>query len=277
MEHQTILVESMEDLNRFETIIEGQTLLTFDLEGIRLSRTGQPTLATIGAERDGLVIVFLFDLFDETLVCYHEQMAMIKTVLENSSVIKIVHDCRQDSDALNEFLGITLAGVMDTSVYDMLIRQSNIRLNLNRTLESYDCGVNELRTKPADFYVNNPRYWATRPLTEEQKECASADVSFLFQLRDRIMSRVADPAAAQASSEKAADEYRSLRFLIDVDVEPSRIALVIGKKHAGIEKIRNESGAVVNCNGTTFRILAKDQRTADSAHKMILAKLKAKH
>jgi ribonuclease D len=278
MEHETIFVQSREDLDRFESIIDGQTSVAFDVEGIRLSRTGAPTLATLGIHADGAVVIFLFDLFVKDNVDYYDdQIAILRNVLQDLSVIKIIHDCRNDSDALNEYFGIALRGIMDTSVYDMFIRGSNFRQSLNNTLKSYDCDVNELRDKPKDFYVNNPRYWANRPLSQEQIKCASADVSFLFQLRERILSRSSlDLEVVQAASERAADEFRSLRFLLDIDVPAAQMGLVIGKNRAGIEKIRKETGALVNDYGTGFRILAKDDLTAQLAKKMIVTRFKGR-
>jgi ribonuclease D len=277
MEHETVFIQSREDLDRFSSILDGQTSVTFDVEGIRLSRTGAPTLATFGVQADGVVVVFVIDLFVKDAEYYNDQIAILKNILEDLSVTKIIHDCRNDSDALNEFFKIKLRGIMDTSVYDMSIRGSSFRQSLNNTLKSYDCEVNELRDKPKDFYVNNPRYWATRPLSEEQIECASADVSFLFQLRERILPRLSlDLEVVQAASERAADEFRSLRFMENVDVPKELMGLVFGKNCAGIEKIRTETGALVNNYGTGFRILARDDRTAQLAKKMIVARSKGR-
>ena len=273
MGHETILVQSREDLDRFASIIDGQTIVTFDVEGIRLSRTGAPTLATFGVQADGVVIVFVFDLFVSSVDYFNDQIAIIKNILQDLSIIKIIHDCRNDSDALNEFFQITLRGIMDTSVYDMLIRKEKFRQNLNNTLKSYDCDVNDLRNKPKDFYVNNPTYWAERPLTEEQIKCASADVSFLFQLRERILSRLPqNHDIIRAASERAADEFRSMRCLIDIDVPEEKMGSVFGKNRAVIKKIQKETGALVNGYGTGFRVLAKDDRSAEAAKKMILAR-----
>jgi ribonuclease D len=277
MEHETVFIQSREDLDRFSSILDGQTSVTFDVEGIRLSRTGAPTLATFGVQADGVVVVFVIDLFVKDAEYYNDQIAILKNILEDLSVTKIIHDCRNDSDALNEFFKIKLRGIMDTSVYDMSIRGSSFRQSLNNTLKSYDCEVNELRDKPKDFYVNNPRYWATRPLSEEQIECASADVSFLFQLHERILPRLSlDLEVVQAASERAADEFRSLRFMENVDVPKEVMGLVFGKNCAGIEKIRTETGALVNNYGTGFRILARDDRTAQLAKKMIVARSKGR-
>ena len=277
MGHETILVQSREDLDRFASIIDGQTIVTFDVEGIRLSRTGAPTLATFGVQADGVVIVFVFDLFVSSVDYFNDQIAIIKNILQDLSIIKIIHDCRNDSDALNEFFQITLRGIMDTSVYDMLIRKEKFRQNLNNTLKSYDCDVNDLRNKPKDFYVNNPTYWAERPLTEEQIKCASADVSFLFQLRERILSRLPlNHDIIRAASERAADEFRSMRCLIDIDVPEEKMGSVFGKNRAVIKKIQKETGALVNDYGTGFRVLAKDDRSAEAAKKMILARFEGR-
>ncbi len=47
----------------------------------------------------------------------------LKSLMENSSVVKVIHDCRQDSAALFYQLQIRLDNVFDTQVPPLLTHQ----------------------------------------------------------------------------------------------------------------------------------------------------------
>lgn len=83
-----------------------------DCEGVDLSREGKICLVQV-ATLEGKV--FLFDVLDkrrdDPLVC------ILRTILEDEQVTKIIHDCRMDSDALWHLLGIRLENVHDTSMW----------------------------------------------------------------------------------------------------------------------------------------------------------------
>ena len=233
---------------------------------------------TIGVSSEAAVTVYLFDLLDESCkVLYDRQIGLLKGFLEDASVIKIIHDCRQDSDSLNEFFHITLRGVFDTSVYHMSILGLPSRNNLNDTLRNYSCKVNSAR-HDRDFYITHPNYWAERPLTAAHIACAAADVSSLFDLHERMLShpffedgsvRLDD---IRAKSERALDEFRSLRFEGTVGVPQHKLGLVIGKGGSVINSLQQLSGAMISKNLTGFKILGKDKETVERAKKMILSK-----
>lgn len=270
--HQTTLIANHDDLDEFASAIEDEKLVVFDAEGVNLSREGKATLAAVGLNKEGRIKVFLFDLFDDKVEYYARQVSSLKSILEDASVTKIIHDCRQDSDSFNEFLKIKLTVVFDTSVYNMKIQDTEKRENLNNTLMRYDCPINSNR-KPRDFYQLNPNYWASRPLTEDQIACAAADVTSLFLLREKLIAKI-PPGKENAfaiSSENAVDGFRSLRFTTDVSVRQTQMGKVIGTGGCGIANIERQTGACLSRNsGNCFYVMAKDQKTLDSAKKMIL-------
>ena len=52
--------------------------------------------------------------------------SVVKKLFENPSKVKILHDCRQDSVALFEILGIKIQNVFDTSGFDVYLCQKSI-------------------------------------------------------------------------------------------------------------------------------------------------------
>ena len=111
------------DLDRFIAAIKGEDTLAFDVGGVNLSRMGIPTYCTVGINTARLlrVSVFLFYLNDDATRYQRRQMSTLRGFLEDPNVIKIIHDCRQDSDTLYEFFQIQIRIVFDTSVYNFKI------------------------------------------------------------------------------------------------------------------------------------------------------------
>lgn len=87
-----------------------QAIISFDCEGINLGAKGRLTLVEIGTTRGE---AFIFDL----LACPDMvQDGGLRALLENENVIKIIHDCRNDSMNLYIQFNILLKNVFDTQV-----------------------------------------------------------------------------------------------------------------------------------------------------------------
>ena len=182
-------ISGCDKLDVFIDAIKGKNTLNFDVEGVNLSRTGQPTLCSVGIDFLFHVHVFVFDISDIAAEHQRRQINTLKTLLEATTISKIIHDCRQDSDSLNEFFGIRIVNVFDTSVYNVEIKGTSQRDNLNNTLAAYDCPINPNRHNKA-FYEERPNYWLERPLTAEQIIIAAQDVTSLFLLREGILQGI---------------------------------------------------------------------------------------
>lgn len=87
-----------------------QVVISFDCEGINLGSKGQLTLLEIGTTRGE---AFIFDV----LTCPELITdGGLKTLLESENVIKVIHDCRNDSANLFNQYNIVLKNVFDTQV-----------------------------------------------------------------------------------------------------------------------------------------------------------------
>lgn len=279
MANQPILIRDLEDLIFFETALDGKDSVAFDAEGVRMSRTGTATVLSLAVSTGDDVHVFIFDLLADVGSDFHIRViGTLKRVLEDINIIKIVHDCRQDSDALNTFYGIKLASVFDTSLYNVRVSNLQFRENLNNTLERYNCTINPVRNKPTDHYVTHPTYWADRPLTEEQIEWASGDVASLFELRDKLSLAVqADQSdIIKKASEDSASEFRSLSCHEFVTIETSLIGKVIGKKGVVLHNIEIQSGTSISGRPNGFLVLADTKAKISNAKAMIIKKANQK-
>lgn len=272
------LVTSREELDVFLTQVMDKTLITLDAEGVDLSRVGTLELISIGfQDEDKITKVYLFDLSPATRTSELQvaQIAVLKQVLECPDILKIIHDCHQDSDALNAQLGIKLTNVFDTLVWNKLITKASSGMKLNDTLQYYNCAINEERVTMKDIYKINPAFWAQRPLTSEMLAYASGDVAVLFDLHQAMLQRTeADPElqeAAQLQCQIAVTEYRNCAFQEFVVVPAERRGKVIGRQGAGIRVIESYSGAfVAKCNDEGFLLLATDAKKLAKAKKKVL-------
>jgi exonuclease 3'-5' domain-containing protein 1 len=271
------LVASLVDLDYFQQLVKNQLVIAFDAEGVNLSRLGDLTVVSIGVRTRQSVHVFLFDMITDDIELKTSQLTALKVILEDSSVEKIVHDCRQDSDALFTQADITLTNVFDSSIYVMRANKLERRLNLNNSLKLHDCLVNENRDDSHNIYKDNPTFWNTRPLTPFMIQYASKDVASLFDLRDKLLVLLAETqtteefVAIQTESNKVISEYRGLTLYELVPVPPGCIGCIIGKGGAGIAKIEKRSGAMLSCClEDSFLVLGDTQSKINKAkHEMM--------
>ena len=261
VEDHITVVSGCDKLVDFLDAIKGKTIVTFDVEGVNLSRIGRPTLCSVGINSSDHVNVFVFDISDETAEHQKMQIRILRDFLESTTITKIIHDCRQDSDSLNEFFGIRIVNVFDTSVYNMEIKGSSQRDNLNNTLASYDCPINPDRHNKA-FYKKRPNYWLERPLTAEQITSAAQDVTSLFLLRERILHHMNNVRnyrqnEIRKASEEAISEFREKRFVHYMAMPESKLWFNIGTSRIRLRDIETQSNTAVSARTKAgFLILA---------------------
>lgn len=282
------LLLTVDDLNQFKEAISGQKLVAFDAEGVDLSRAGKVTLISIGVLVEGGVHVFLIDTIHEDLKLRDELLLLAKSLLEDPDVIKIVHDCRQDSDALYRALTppISLTSVFDTQVWSMKLSRTTGRDNLNNALTKFNCGVtNAARTSHSDMksmYAADYAVWQRRPLTPALTRYASQDVCHLFNLREKILERVMAIMPGEldriaAASNDAVDDFRSLECVGFASVPASKRGLVIGKGGSTIASIEASSGAIMCCPFAldSWLILSDDESKIKKAQALVHNKVSA--
>lgn len=114
-------------------------LLAVDCEGSNLGREGTLTLVQVASESD----VMLFDILNLRSAAFS---LGLRRLLEDSSVIKVMHDCRRDVDALQQLFGVHVNNVFDTQVaFAVLCRQemsaTPLPASLNTVLRKYARGA----------------------------------------------------------------------------------------------------------------------------------------
>ncbi|CAK9102328.1 Ribonuclease D (RNase D) [Durusdinium trenchii] len=174
--------------------------IALDCEGVRLGRFGRLSLMQMQDE-DGQVM--LCDALRPGIV------EAFRPLLESPSVVKVIHDCREDSSALYHQHGIGLRGIFDTQVAHASLERAAGR-------EAYQASASELLQKylnidPDDselksLMLEDPQLWGRRPLSKALVSYAVRSVAYLLPLHELLMEKTNEIAEASA----LAADYRFL-------------------------------------------------------------------
>jgi ribonuclease D len=227
--------------------IEKSSRVAFDCEGVNLCRAGSIELISLCIEGHTSE-VYLVDVSLKTAgggvpTFRANRVAALKTLFEADNVLKIIHDCRMDCDALYHLLGIQLTNVHDTSSYHYAINGQEDK-GLNDVLERHNIRVNTVRDKT--IYRRDPAFWSRRPLTRQMIDWASSDVDKLLELATQQ-----DMACNMNPGRKAVAQQHSIKYTTVVrDMQLQR----------GL-KVMVPIGRFIGTGGTTLRSLQKRTNT----------------
>ncbi|KAK5638366.1 hypothetical protein RI129_012661 [Pyrocoelia pectoralis] len=159
---------------------DDKVVVGFDCEGINLGLKGQLTLMQIATMSGS---IYIFDLIS----CPAMIEAGLRCLLESPNIIKIMHDCRNDSVNLYQQFNIILESVFDTqAAHSVLSFQESGRavykaksIALNALCEFYNAPVNPMKEQLKNIYRRDQKFWSRRPLSKDMILYAAADVSSL--------------------------------------------------------------------------------------------------
>lgn len=221
-------------------VFEDARIVALDIEGVDLGRDGQISLVQVAASPEAC---FLLDLLhktkDDPLVKW------LRTILESDDILKIIHDCRMDADALRHILGIELRNVHDTSCWHLKLT-GKVDSNLNTVLTENSIRPNVQRD--SSVYAQNHAFWATRPLTPTMVEWAVGDIHGIFQLHARQIA-ASTPACALEAKALSDDYVDSARSCDVARVTVRNIGMFIGRAGANIRSLQKASNTLVYPRG----------------------------
>lgn len=202
IQQTTVVVNTRECLRIVEDIMnprrppaDGKIVISFDCEGVNLGMKGQLTLLQIGTMSGQS---YLFDLCTcPSLI----QAGGLQVLLENENVVKVIHDCRNDSVNLYNQFGIVLNNIFDTQAAHAILQFQETgkpvykvkNVNLNALCELYGAPCNLLKEQLKNIYRRDQRYWSRRPLTRDMLIYASSDVLSLVPQIYNAMSKLIKP------------------------------------------------------------------------------------
>ena len=212
--------------------------VAFDCEGVSLSRLGSVELVSVYFASSSEV--FLVDLGGKVDA---EILKAVKDLMEDSNVVKVIHDSRMDSDSLFHLHGISLKSIHDTSCFHAQITGRE-DVNLNDTLQYYGISPNDIRDK--NVYRFNPAFWATRPLTSKMIEWAASDVDRLVDVATKQLDRIgeSDRVRALRLSQEYVKSARDMKVIQGLRVTIN-IGRFIGKRGANLRSLQRRTGTLI--------------------------------
>lgn len=184
---EAVLIDSQSKAQECLPELLGARLLGVDCEGVALGRWGRLCLCQIATTER----VYLFDTLREGIV------DTIRPVLESGSVVKVMHDCREDASALLSQFDVTLTNVFDSQVaHTMLLEQRTARpfqISLNELLKTTLQLENEEQVPLGEKMREDPNVWFYRPLREDLMQYAVQDVRYLPLLHRHLCDSLGDP------------------------------------------------------------------------------------
>lgn len=106
--------------------------VSVDCEGVNLGRNGSLEILTVCFEAQPHA-VFLVDFNGANR--NSPRIAAAKKLLESENVVKIIHDCRKDCDALYQLFGIQMKNIHDTSYFHQVAHGDKASLKVFMALQ----------------------------------------------------------------------------------------------------------------------------------------------
>ena len=211
--------------------------VAFDCEGVNLSRVGSVELVSICFPSKD---VFLIDFGGNTC---SKIVKKVKDLFESDEVVKIIHDCRMDCDALFHLHGIKVINVHDTSCFHHIITGMENK-NLNDVLSFNGICLNSDRDK--SVYKHNPSFWAARPLTTKMIDWASSDVDKLFKLSNIQLDRISSSTSRSKAIAKSAEFASVARNMkIRTGLKVRNVGIFIGRGGANIRRLEKRTDTLI--------------------------------
>uniref|UniRef100_A0A8D9F5I6 Transcriptional activator protein Pur-alpha n=1 Tax=Cacopsylla melanoneura TaxID=428564 RepID=A0A8D9F5I6_9HEMI len=191
IENSASAQKAIEEISKFEEI-------GFKLHGCMYGLTGKISiLAVIVPSGD----IFLFDMIKYPTLFTATNLG---SIFQSEEVLKVVHNCQNDSAALLGNHGIQLRKIFDLQCAFKTVQFTNPTmlddsltpglLGLNNMLDFFEIRGNKLVDKDhavKKMLKKNPNLWLERPLNQDFYELAASNVSHLLVLYGNIKS---DPA-----------------------------------------------------------------------------------
>uniref|UniRef100_A0A8C4Q1L5 3'-5' exonuclease domain-containing protein n=1 Tax=Eptatretus burgeri TaxID=7764 RepID=A0A8C4Q1L5_EPTBU len=168
--------------------IKGEQVVGVVAKGLTISRFGKLSWLQISTKR----MLFLFDILSISAEGFKNGL---KSVLQDETILKVVHDCRLLSDCTYHQFGVYLSNVFDTQVADAIVTKES-------SGGKWPCKVKTLRECLYNYlpWVTLPpaqqaseAAWMTRPCPNRLLNAATAEAWHLLSLREALLERMMAP------------------------------------------------------------------------------------
>lgn len=190
-----------------------QEIMTFpvvavDCEGVSLSKEGKLCLIQVATPKK----VYLFDILKGGERLFFDRG--LRYLLESNKIVKVMHDCRKDSEALYFQYDVTLRGVWDSQIaYAVLSQLKGFKtpypIGLNTLLKACSCEENKFKDMVKSAMTAMRNFWEVRPLSRMMIDYAAGDVSNLLRVYSMLNNEL----------QSSGKNYNFNRLIEDYSVE----------------------------------------------------------
>ena len=173
------------------------SVIGLDIEG-DLSRGGQLSIIQVSMDtQDEGVRVFIFDILKCPQII---DVGGLQDILSQKGITKVLHDCRQDCQALFSQHNVRLCNVFDTQVaYAELHMEHGQQRGLNTVLDQYAEGANN---KLKGEIIHRRGLWDSRPLAPELLSYAAQDVESIIAAHRKMKRDLEEQGKLQIVMER---------------------------------------------------------------------------
>ncbi|KAF2078104.1 hypothetical protein CYY_000575 [Polysphondylium violaceum] len=175
--------------------IKQEKIIGLDCEAIEMGKNGQLSLIQISTESSARV--YLFDIIALGASAFKYGL---KDILESKNILKIVHDCRRDSEILFHQHQVQLGHIYDVQIAHALVQkkeQGNIpirRYGFHELTHTYARNFSEvavnIKFQAKELFVNENTIWGQRPLPKLMIDYASLDAAILIPIYRSIKPKL---------------------------------------------------------------------------------------
>jgi hypothetical protein len=254
------------ELQLYSSILCNAPLVTVDVEGTNLGRNGTASIVQIGLSETNCFIIDIYQLHHTDPL-----VALVRSVLENERIIKVIHDSRMDSDCLWHQYNIKLVNVHDTSCWhNIIVNNKEGNCSLNDTLSYYHIRNNSHRD--SGIYQEQPTFWLQRPFNAHMIDWAAADVCRLFILyRVQVSTASSNERKLGAQQSALFTTYAKSMLVTTVRVKPmTNIGKMIGHRGVNLQRLRTHLHFLLYSYGDrTMGLFTLYHLDAATLHKII--------
>lgn len=210
-------------------------VVAVDCEGVNLSREGKLCLIQIATPKK----VYLFDILKGGDRLFFDKG--LRYLLESNKIVKVMHDCRKDSESLYFQYDVTLRGVWDSQIaYSILSQLKGFKtpypIGLNTLLKACNSEENKFKDMVKSAMTAMPNFWEVRPLSRMMIDYAAGDVANLLRVYSMLNTEL----------NSCARNYDHTRIIEDYSIEYLEMNI--------LEKVQDRS-----VNGALYGIEIWDQ------------------
>jgi len=164
--------------------------IAVDCEGVNLSATGELCLLQVAFVAGHGLECYLVD----TLSLKHDQEALdlLRAILEDAEIVKLIHDARMDYAALKHQFGITMQGVLDTQLAHEEIAGTMLG-SMSQFLALCCVPAHSQKVSIHRLMDQDPCIWKRRPLAHGLDSYAVKDVALLLLASVRLKEMLSKP------------------------------------------------------------------------------------